>query len=72
MVLNETALVVYLNESVTLMRLSDDPANVTFTEIMPLKTSSWWTSYANYYYPTYIVGDTFYSISDTIEWIDLE
>lgn len=64
LVLNETALVLYLKNSVSLMHLADKPAEVTFTEIKPLRKSI--------YFPTYIMGDIFYEISYNIERINLE
>lgn len=72
LVLNETALVMYLNDSVSMMTLNDDLATAKFTEIMPLKfTLNPWLY--RHYFPTFAVDDRFYSISrEKIEWRDLE
>lgn len=72
LVLNETALVVYLDKSVVLLTLNDDFETVTITNIIPLV--SWTTSAVErHFLPTFVMGDRFYSVfTDLIQWIDLE
>lgn len=65
---------VYLNDTVTLIRLNDDLATSSLTEIMPLDYNNWFTvsGSGRIYFPTFTVGDRVYSISRTaLECVDL-
>lgn len=72
LVLNETALVVYLNDSVTLMTLNDQLAKSTFTEIMSLDPFGY-SNIESDLLPTFAVEDRFYSVArGIIRCVDLE